>query len=112
MVYAPCPVLRMGNHMLDVTRYNIDRGDIGKFRAGQVAAGMAYDPTSARRLWCAVLRDQLFLAFSTRAQDTPADVQEARRWFGSPGFCEVCTLAGFDPEYVFDRFNDVRRGGM
>ena len=57
-------------------------------------------PCDCRALWCAVLKEQLVLAVSTRTIDHACEIDSARRWFGSRDFFMVCALAGLDGALV------------
>lgn len=63
-------------------------------------------PPACRRLWCAVIAEQLSLVVSPAAADKAVDIDRARRWFGSRDFFTVCALAGLDGEAVL---HGVRR---
>ncbi|PHS21762.1 MAG: hypothetical protein COA84_15215 [Robiginitomaculum sp.] len=77
--------------------------------------------SSCKKLWAAVLLAQWDLVFKSSKKKShfalrfpTGDVMAARRWFGGRNFSIVCDLAGVDPEYVLDRFEEKLRahGGM
>ena len=82
-------------------------GDQG-FALDEQAAKRAFDAHAARQLWAAVLLEQLRLVFRPAYCDHPIENHQARRWFGSADFREVCELAGFDHVAVLERV----RGNM
>lgn len=75
-------------------------------RAGQHACGR-------QALFLAVLGEHMILALRgidpfDRKSTNPVAVKEARNWFGSEGFQEVCTLAGLDPDWVMRVYREQR----
>ncbi len=59
---------------------------------------------ACRRLWCAVIEEQLGLVFNPSSKDRGFQRDAARRWFGSYDFAMVCNLAGVDPDYIYAGF--------
>ncbi|WP_299647955.1 hypothetical protein [uncultured Jannaschia sp.] len=54
-----------------------------------------------RRLWCAVLYEQVRLAISTpSSQQSSLAISQAVHWIGSRDFRFVCELAGLDPDWI------------
>lgn len=60
------------------------------------------DEVAARELWCAVLMEMYRCAMRKRRSDYSFQINEARRWFGTRDFYEVCRLAGVDGDYILD----------
>lgn len=68
------------------------------------------DMIAFRRLWAAVLLEHWRIAVAPRAADTLLERRQARSWFGSKGFFEVCDLAGIDGRAVMKEFALVMAG--
>lgn len=70
------------------------------------------DFEACRQLWCAVFEMQRFLACDARPNRnangaSPAEIDAARRWFGSRDFYMVCSLSGQEPDYVLPPIQDA-----
>lgn len=59
---------------------------------------------TVRGLFCSVLHEHWKLSFDGRKNDTYLDIWQARRWFGTEGYHEVCYLAGVCGHAVFRAF--------
>lgn len=61
------------------------------------------DPRACRKLWQALLLDQLSLVLAEHdpvsGMTGHVEVQRAQAWVGSRAFREVCLLAGIDPDW-------------
>lgn len=67
-----------------------------------VAAVQEEQAVAMRRLWCAVLYEQLRLCLRATAdvKYAPLDIEAAYRWIGSRDFRTVCALAGLDADWI------------
>ena len=62
------------------------------------------NPESCRALWCAVIMVQWNLVFKPCRVDWQYERPAALRWFDSAAFEQVCSLAGFDPDWLREEF--------
>lgn len=62
------------------------------------------EPCAIRALFCAVVSEHWKLAFDERRNDHNLDIKQARDWFGTEGFQEVCELAGVNSRAIYDAF--------
>ncbi|MDO5621935.1 MAG: hypothetical protein Q4G24_10740 [Paracoccus sp. (in: a-proteobacteria)] len=73
------------------------------------------DPAACRALWQAVLCNAYVTATSSVQHHTSHtalyEIAHAQAWFGSPGFYEVCDLAGVDPVKALRSWRRMRRVG-
>lgn len=61
----------------------------------------------ARALWLTVLQELWSDAFTDHdSADSLKDREEARKWFGSRGFRQVCYLAGVSWEHVLRKYRE------
>ena len=61
------------------------------------------DTRNMRRLWCAVIYEQLRLALRANrdsAKYGQAEQASALSWIGGSEFRTVCSLAGLDPDWI------------
>ena len=72
------------------------------------------DVTAERRLWCAVVNQAVTEALWPRpiknggsSGISHLDKHLARRWLGSRDFRLVCSLAGYDPDFIMDAISPI-----
>lgn len=71
---------------------------------GRWGAWQEPDAGQCRKLWCTLL---LTMIADARASRGSRERDDARAWLGTRDFSLVCYLAGFDPQAVLDRLQDV-----
>jgi hypothetical protein len=62
------------------------------------------DMRDVRGLFASVALEQWRIAFDLRVNDTHLEQRQARAWFGSEGFHEVCYLAGVCGHSIYRKF--------